>query len=164
MNRALGVLNRGGMWRAARPERGDRFGLYLTEDPLPIVCEGIPVFLHATMEFEMEPDRRDPHRGGMKVGVREYIFALRADRTPESEFLAWHWHPDVVKHAEPHVHAKANHPDVADFGRLHVPTSRVFFEDVLLFLHEEMGATCSEGGADRLRESRARTRRWATWR
>jgi hypothetical protein len=164
MNRSLGILSRNGLWRTARPEHGELLGLFLTEDPLPIVCAGVPIFLHATLAFEFERDRREEHRGRWKVGIREYIYSLRSDRAPEHEFLAWHWHPTVARKPEPHAHSKSQHPDIPDFDQLHIPTSRIFFEDILLFLHEELGATCSEGGAERLKDLRSRTRRWATWR
>jgi hypothetical protein len=42
---------------------------------------------------------------------------------PEGELFAFHWHPDVFAASFPHVHVRG-HPQ-------HLPTGRVFLEDVL---------------------------------
>jgi hypothetical protein len=53
--------------------------------------------------------------------------------------------------------------DVPELARLHIPTSRIFLEDVLRFAVDNLGARTREGGRDGLVRARDRTRRWATW-
>ena len=163
MNGALSLVTRATTWRAARPKTGNRWALVLLDDPVPLVCRPErALFLSASLAFEFEPDYREGHKGGVKAVTRKYIYGLRTGRDEADEFLAWHWHPE--NRAQPHVHIRTNHPDVAGLPGMHIPTSRVFFEDVLLFAVSELDATCRDGAQDLLAESLRRTHDWASWR
>lgn len=165
MNQNLGLLTRSSQWRAARTSP-DLWTLLLEpQDPVPLPRRvGSTLYLSAYIRFGFETDRRDSHEGGVKAVVREYIYSLRTAPEEEAEFLAWHWHPKTQRAEHPHVHARADHPEIPDFRDLHLPTARVFFEEVLLFTVTNLDASCREGGADSLRESSQRTSKWASWR
>jgi hypothetical protein len=166
MNMALGLVTRSTQWRASRPRHRDGlWTLLLEEDPAPFPCDAAPpVLLSAYLLFEFERDQRESHVGGMKVITREYIYSLRTAPEEEAELITWHWHPAVKGAPHPHVHVRADREDVPGLRDMHIPTSRVFFEDVLLFAIENLSVTCRQGGQDSLRESLRRTRNWASWR
>jgi hypothetical protein len=95
--------------------------------------------------------------------VREYIYSLGVGTEDDAEVIAWHWHPRVENQPEPYVYVRAMHDDVPGLARLHIPTSRIFLQDVLLFAVDNLGARTREGGRDGLVRARDRIRRWATW-
>jgi hypothetical protein len=163
MNSALSLVTRATTWRAARPKSGTLWAMVLLDDPVPLICRPErQLFLSAILAFEFELDTREGHKGGMKAAIRKYIYSLRTGRDEADEFVSWHWHPE--NRLQPHVHVRAGHSDVAGLRDMHIPTSRVFFEDVLLFAITELNATCREGAVELLAESRRRTHDWATWR
>lgn len=163
MNVALAYVTRSAIWRAARPKFGDTWVLYLTEEPVPLICEPArSLFFTGTLAFEIVPEDREALGSGWKVKVTKYVYSLRAGREDEDELFAWDWNSDGWP--DPHVHVQAEHAELPGLGRMHIPTNRVFFEDVLLFATTELGATCRPGGQEALMESRRRTRKWATWR
>jgi hypothetical protein len=135
----------------------------LTEDPVPLICNPVrPLFLTGTMGFTFQPENRPALGSGWKVTTTKYLFSLRAGREDADELFAWHWNSGDWP--EPHVHVMAQHTELPGLDQLHIPTSRVFFEDVLLFAINELGATCREGAVPQLEESRRRTRKFAGWR
>jgi hypothetical protein len=163
MNVALGFVTRSAIWRAARPKVGDAWALILSEEPVPLICAPQrPLFFTGTMGFRFEIDQREGHVGGWKVSTTKYTYSLRSSRDDEDELIAWHWNIDDWP--DPHVHVLATHGALPGLDRMHIPTNRVFFEDVLLFTISELGATHREGATEQLIESRRRTRRWASWR
>lgn len=164
MNQALGYVTRAGIWRSARPRGDGPWTLQLTDETLPLPCDRtIPWYLHAYLRFDFETDRRPSHEGGTKVVTREYIYSLRVGADEEGEVLTWHWHPNVGGAPDPHVHVRADHDDVPGLRDLHLPTSRVFFEDILLFAVRNLGVYCREGGEAGLKDLRHRTGSWASW-
>jgi hypothetical protein len=120
------------------------------------------LFFTGSMAFVFEPESRSALGSGWKVRVTKYLFSLRAGREDADELFAWHWNSGDWP--EPHVHVIAEQSELPDLGRLHIPTNRVFFEDVLLFAINELGATCRQGAVPQLEESRRRTRKFASWR
>lgn len=170
MNEALGHLTKASQWRAARP--GDKSGpwslVLLPQDPIPFACGlGASLYFGGGVRFEFERDQRPPHEGGWKVVVREYIYSLRLGPEERDELFGFHWHPSVADRPDPHVHVGAAHQDLAvlNFHDLHVPTARVFFEDVLLFAVRDLTARNRDGDdTSALRSLRDRTRRWVGWR
>ncbi len=72
-------------------------------------------------------------RGPWKVNTTAWVYDLYRD---DQHLLSFHWHPISSSHyVLPHFHAKASRA----YHRLHIPTGRVLFEDVLT-LAEELGA------------------------
>lgn len=98
-----------------------------------------------------------------KVVTREYIYSVRVGRDVEGEVFAWHWHPGREETSHPHVHVRAEHEDLPKLRDSHIPTGRVFLEDILLFAIRNLDVTCRDGGEDRLEELRRRTGRYVSW-
>lgn len=165
LNDALHMLTRTSEWRAARPKYGSLRTMLLTpQDTVPFVCDqGLPVYFNGSLMYEFEKDTRPGHEGGVKVIVRKYIYSLRIGSDLDGEFLTWHWHPEVGE-PTPHVHVRAEHVDVPGLRDMHVPTSRVFLEDVLLFAVRDLGASCRDNDPTALKKMRDLTRDWSTWR
>ena len=168
MNRALGYVTRSGQWRAARPAGTGLWTLLLepTEAiPLPCDRDAVPWYLYAYLRFGFDVDDRPGLEGGSKVVTREYIYSLRVGHDSGGEVLTWHWHPGIPDAPDPHLHVRGvDHVDVPGLSDMHLPTSRVFFEDVLLFGIRNLGVRCQEGGVENLEEMRLRTVRYASWR
>lgn len=152
---------------AIRPRKpGMPWALLLTaEDVAPLVCTtGFRFYLAATVEFDMEKDRRSGYEGGTKAVVRKYIYAIQADQHPDSELVSWHWHPAISpEHPHPHIHVKADHEDLPGLRDMHLPSWRVTFEDVLLFAIRDLKVGVQEGAAANIQASVERTRRYASW-
>lgn len=132
--------------------------------PLPRHQDAVPWYLYAYLRFGFEVDERPGLEGGTKAVTREYIYSLRVGRDDAGEVLTWHWHPGIPDAPDPHLHVRADHQDVPGLDRMHLPTSRVFFEDVLLFAIRNLGVGTQEGGLENLEEMRLRTVRYASWR
>ena len=163
MNVALGYVTRSAIWRAARPKVGATWALILTDEPVPLICKPErSLFFTGSMAFVFERESRGGLGGGWKVKVTKYLYSLRASRDEADELFSWHWNSGDWP--EPHVHVMAQHEELPSLERMHIPTNRVFFEDVLLFAISELGATCRDGAVEQLVESRRRTRKWASWR
>jgi hypothetical protein len=47
---------------------------------------------------------------------------------------------------------------------MHLPTARVFLEDILIYAVRDLEATCRDRDTVALEASLARTEAWATWR
>lgn len=148
----------------ARPTGGDSRLLILTRDPVELICDPMrPLFFSGLMQFEFEVDTREGHDGGWKIGTRKYSFSLKAGPDDSDEFMSWHWDRSETNWPEPHAHAVVERRGIQAFDRLHIPTGRVFFEEVLIFAIKEFHAKCDETALDQLADMARRTRRWATW-
>lgn len=171
MNRALEIVTRAGHWRTARPTKDPPWTLVLMPtDTLPLPCdrEDLAFYLFAYVKFDFEVDHRPGLEGGAKVRTLEYVFSLLLSRSRDDEFISWHWHPnrgDAMgpRKPYPHVHVVGRHAEVGDLRDLHLPSNRVFLEDVLLFAIDDLHIRCREGGRDTLVELLERTRRYASW-
>lgn len=164
MNQCLGMITGSAIWRVSHPTNDGPRSLILVPEAAPLPCDRtLPWYFYGAVRFDFEKDTRDSHEGGMKVVTREYVYSLRIGPHEEGEVITWHWHPAIADAAEPHVHVRALHEDVPGLRDLHIPTSRVFLEDVLIFAVQGLGVRCREGGLEELHKIRRRTRNWATW-
>ena len=165
MNGALGQLTRSSQWLGARPKYGSLRTLVLApQDSVPFVCEPVlPLYFYGALTYDFERDARSGHEGGRKVAVRGYVYSLRIGADEAGEFVAWHWHPDGGP-SHPHVHVQVDHPDIPRLRSTHLPTARVFLEDILIYAVRDLGARCRDGDVVALEASRTRTETWATWR
>jgi len=164
MNASLHMLTRVSHWQGVRPKNGTQRALVLfPQDAVPFTCKNdLPIYFHGSMVFGFERDERPPHEGGVKAVVSKYIYSLRIGADEPGEFVTWHWHPEVGGPPDPHVHVRGENGDVPGLRDMHVPTSRVFLEDVLLFAVRDLTARCRDEDTVALEKMRDRTRTWAS--
>ena len=116
----------------------DVVALVSSEDPLRLHRKGEnkDLFLTATQLFKIIPDVRFP--GEYKARTLAYIYSVRTDSddAENAELIAWHWHPlTTPDRVEPHMHVQA----VPPLGlKLHTPSGRVSFEQVVRFLVDDL--------------------------
>lgn len=65
-----------------------------------------------------------------------YAYMVRFSPGPGGECFAWHWHP--TPRPDYHLHVTAQHREVGDLSRLHVPAGPVSFAAVVRFLIDEL--------------------------
>jgi hypothetical protein len=101
---------------------------FTVPEVVPLTGESTSVFLRATQRFEYaeHPD----YAGERKVVTTQYVYTLAEDRELTAEILSWQWHPG--EWPDPHLHERANR-------KLHIPTGRVAFKQVLSFVLTDLG-------------------------
>jgi hypothetical protein len=112
--------------------------------------------LRSTIEFTYidHPERS----GERKVTTLGYFHTVTKDETLEVELFSWHW-----GHKRwPHVHV--NKGTSGTLGRLHVPTGRVWLEQVIAFLVDDLTVKPHGDDWERvLHENLYRLTRHASW-
>jgi hypothetical protein len=101
-----------------------------------------------------------------QVPDARYIYEVRLADS-DVGILNWHWHPlTTSERLDPHVHVELTHPDLAgtSFPKLHVPSGRVGFEEVVHFLIEDLEVEpARDDWRDRLHESLVSWREFRSW-
>ncbi len=119
-----------------------------------------PLYLRATQEFHF--DDHPKFAGERKVVTDAYAYTLSQSPELADELLAWHWQPEGGQ--EPHMHIGHGHAHFDALSRLHVPSGRIAFEQVLLFAIEELGVLpVREDAKEVLSEVLERFRQYRTW-
>lgn len=153
------------VWSVGPAIRGevDEWLLLLPKDePIALQRSKSPagLRLYAAQRFVTVADPRAP--GEFKTTTREYIYKL-LDRN--RSLVEWHWHPR--QRPEPHLHSKFGESLSAwgeEAERLHLPTSRVPFEEVVRFLITDVSVRpLRDDWETVLEEALAAFRRWRTW-
>lgn len=123
--------------------------------------DAAPLFLRATQEFHFADHAKFP--GERKVATDAYAYTLSESADLAPELLAWHWQPEAG-HEPPHMHIGRGHPRLGELGRLHVPSGRVAFEQVLVFALDEMAVVPAHADARRtLGDTLRRFTTYRTW-
>lgn len=91
----------------------------------------------------------------------QYIYTLTGEDKPDERWLEWHWHPSL--RPEPHCHVHLPHPSLGDLPDLHLPTSRVSFEEIVRFLIEDLGVRASADWQATLKTSQDRYQKYRRW-
>lgn len=150
-------------WVTGPRPYGERGQLALTTQPARIrlrVSAGGSLYLTATQNFhfEMDPD----YAREWKVKTDGYAYALFVSEDEAGQVFSWHWHPEIKPSC--HVHVGPRQGRSRALYRLHLPSGRVSFEEVLRFLIEEMGVRPARKDWDAiLSDSQARFEAFRTW-
>lgn len=122
--------------RPAQPdEREDSWRLVSSTDPMRLATSAGPDML-LTFEQTFHHGDHPKYPGESKVFTDAYSYRVRYTERPEDALFAWHWHPEI--RPECHIHIGAPHATATDIHKKHVPAGRVAFEEVLVFLIDEM--------------------------
>lgn len=92
-------------------------------------ANGSRIYLRSTQGFQFGDHEEFPKE--RKVHTRQYAYTLSESEDLSAELFSWQWHPPAWP--EPHMHIGRGHPDHGPLSKLHVPTGRVAFEQVLRF-------------------------------
>ena len=100
--------------------------------------------------------------GERKVNTFSYAHTVGRAENLKPQLCSWEWAAFEPKY--PHVHVRRADPDHGGLGKLHIPTGRVFFEEVVLFLITEHDvAPQREDWKQVLDESLRRVLTWSSW-
>jgi len=147
LQRSLSCISANAQWRPGPPVVGTQSdsGALITEPGeirLGTRRGQSDLYLRAAQDFHVY---KDPERNEWRCTAERYSYELLTLREDgqEEEFLTWHWHPQSAQDRA-HIHANVGHSHVNGVRKLHLPTGRVLFEDVCLFLIRDFGV--STGG------------------
>jgi hypothetical protein len=117
--------------------------------------------LTAAQGFHFEPD--PDYEGEWKVKTDEYAYSVLMSDTEAGQLFAWHWHP-AEHRPDCHIHVGARQGESRALYRLHVPSGRVAFEEVLRFLLGEFDVEpARDDWNEVLSDSQARFEAFRTW-
>lgn len=135
LQQGLSLVTRAQWVTGLQDRRTDRY--FLTTEPSPIKLPTDAeheIYLVAGQSFTYEPHRR--FSGEVKVKTLGYAYTVGLGPGDGDQLFAWHWHLDVI---EPrHVHVYHDDADLGPLRKLHLPTKRVSFEQVLRFLINDL--------------------------
>jgi len=120
--------------------------------------DGGSLYLRSTIQF------RHVDRGGFpgerKVSTLHYAHTITLDEALQIERFSWQWHPSGWPY--PHVHI---YPEgTKGFGKLHVPTGRVFLEAIIIFLIHDLDVKpATDEWEAVIGANLQRVSRYATW-
>jgi hypothetical protein len=127
---------------------------------VPLKTDGVRIFLRSTIQFTYVVDPR--HDGERKVSTHEYAHTVGGEETLKPQMYSWEW--ASAEPTYPHLHLRRSDPAFAGLGKLHIPTGRVFYEDVIRFLMKEHGVVPDRDDWEAvLNESFGRVSTHATW-
>jgi hypothetical protein len=146
--------------------RNEERALTLSDDPVRLKCgDDRELQFSASQRFVLIPDER--YEGEWKSRTLDYIYGVSMPgEDGDLELFRWDWHPMTTPAREqPHLHVRGSEPELSiPVERLHVPTGRVAFEEVVRFIILELGADPNrEDWKEILAESEARFKKFRTW-
>lgn len=129
-------------------------------DPLQLQCSADPnLFLKAAQNFHYVPHPDYP--GEWKVKTDRYAYSLSLTEGFDQELLAFHWHPGSSV-TTPHVHAAL--VGGPSFHKIHIPTGRIFLEDVIRLAIEGFGVVpLRDDWSAMLGDAADRVREFGSW-
>lgn len=121
---------------------------------------GDPIYLRSTLGFVYVDDER--HDGERKVSTKEYAHTVGESETLKPQLYSWEWSESEPRY--PHLHVRRANPEFHGLGNFHIPTGRVYFEAVLLFLIQEHDVvTRRDDWLEVLSDSFRRVSTYSTW-
>lgn len=152
LNSSLNVVDDTCFWLFKPGEDDTEKTAFLSCAPLAVALPSDQfVYLSATISFVFvdHPDRPKQK----KVSTTRTVHSYAMDKAMNDEIVAWHWNIDTsgnIPRGHIHVGRKAdteNVPEGFHLPKLHIPTGRISFEEVLLFGICELGVQ-PEGDRD----------------
>jgi hypothetical protein len=159
LNQVIQVVCPNAHFRAS-PRVTVRGGWSATTVPTSVLplkrTNGPRLHLRSTIEFDYVDHPERP--GERKVTTRSYFHTVTRDEQLEVELFSWHW-----GHKRwPHVHVDKGSP--GGLGGLHIPTGRVWLEQIVAFLVDDLDVIPhGSDWEDVLSRNLARLTRHATW-
>lgn len=126
----------------------------------PVRLSGDPILSLSVLQNYRVIEFEGP-RGPWKVTIVSYFYSLEDD---EGREIVYHWHPSG-KVTFPHMHTKTGGQlGGNDLAKVHYPTGRVAFEDVLRLAISELGVKPNrDDWASVLDSTQSAYNDWKTW-
>ena len=162
LNRSLSTVHRAATWIVAPSLQGDRFNAITVPDVIALNTsgDGPRLFLRSTIQFTFEDNKA--YAGERKASTVLYAHTVGAAESLKPQLYSWEW--SSVEPVHPHVHVRRGDPDFHGLGKLHIPTGRVFYEHILIFLIAEHDVkTCRADWKAVLDDGFQRVSSYATW-
>jgi hypothetical protein len=144
--------------------------LAVSENPIQLRRPpGLPRLVFAASQlFSIVEDTR--YDGEWKARTLAYIYSIQVSEpengTREQEVIAWHWHPlTTPDRPAPHMHVRSELPVLGvTLAKLHIPSGRVSFEEVIRFLIEDFQVEAArDGWRTIIGDSEQRFKDFRTW-
>jgi hypothetical protein len=133
----------------------------VTQPPVVrLQAERDPLYLRSTIQFTYDDDVRFP--GERKVVTSHYAHTVGESDDLRHQLYSWEWAANEPRY--PHLHLRRSNPTFEGLGKLHIPTGRVFYEEVLLFLVQDHGVRpVRDDWRDVMAETHRRVVTFASW-
>lgn len=133
LNRSLSTVSKNAMWTVGQTA-GEAFAAFTVPEAVLLRTPHATLYLRSTLQFTYADDQRF---GGKerKVSTHHYAHTVAEAQRLTPQLYSWEWAASEPTY--PHLHLRRSDPAFQGLGKLHIPTGRVFYEDVLLFLITE---------------------------
>jgi hypothetical protein len=160
LNKALSAVSSTALWRVGISGDGNAAFTVPEVVALPTPDPELTIHLRSTMRFSYES--HPTFSGERKVATSYYAHTVGQDEELQPQLYSWEW--AAAEPTYPHLHLRRSDPAFHGLGKLHIPTGRVFFEDVLQFLIRDHDVKpAREDWAEVLEECHRRVSTFATW-
>lgn len=161
LNLSLGTVASGPIWTVSSLPLGG-FSAFTSQPVVDLKTANDRLYLRSTINFTYVDHPQFP--GERKVSTRLYAHTVGSTDTLKPQLYSWEWNSKSSEPTYPHVHVRRSDPTYHGLGKLHIPTGRVFYEHVLLFLIREHGVTpCRADWSDVLRDCLHRVSTYSSW-
>jgi len=160
LNRSLSTVSREAVWFIT-PRGAGVFAAFTNPTSIPLRTAAPTLYLRSTLEYSYVDDMRfeSPER---KASTHYYAHTVGESDALKPQLYSWEW--ASAEPIYPHLHLRRADPEFHGLGKLHIPTGRVFYEDVLRFLIQEHGVEPAREDWDEvLRTSFRRVSSFASW-
>lgn len=140
LNRSIQTVSANAQWFVLPTGDGVVWNAETRPSPVVLRCgDSGRLHLWSSLQFEYvdHPDRA----GERKVRTCHYAHTVSRDDMSTDEVFSWQWHPLETGPTYPHLHVHGTELLGQTLHKLHIPTGRVFLEDVLSFLIEDLRVT-----------------------
>ncbi len=150
-----------GIWLVSPDPSGGGIVTALTNPPvIPLQAGDSQIFIRSTIQYEYTDHQRFP--GERKASTHQYAHTVGESESLKPQLYSWEW--ASAEPTYPHLHLRRSDPEFHGLGKLHIPTGRVFYEDVLRFLiKEHVVEPAREDWDEVLGESFSRVSTYSTW-
>ena len=161
LNRSLSTVCTGPIWLVSPvPGSSDEHSAITNPPAIHLKAGNSSLFLRSTLRFTYVDNER--FRGERKVSTCHYAHTVGESEFLKPQLYSWEWASSEPRY--PHLHIRRSDPAFHGLGKLHIPTGRVFYEDVLRFLIAEHGVEVARADwQDVLDESFRRVSTFASW-
>ncbi|HEY5244422.1 MAG TPA: hypothetical protein VIJ60_02055 [Acidimicrobiales bacterium] len=160
LGRSLSAVCKNAVWIAS-PRTDGTFAAITNPPIIRLRRDEGNLYLRSTLEFTYADDDRF---GALerKVVTLGYAHTVGESDSLKPQLYSWEW--AAAEPTYPHVHLRRSDPAFEGLGKLHIPTGRVFYEDVLRFLVDEHRVQpARDDWRDVLDDSHRRVAMFASW-
>lgn len=161
LNLSIQAVSSGAHWLASPTLEDKSIWSVITVPDLALrlrTVGGDSLYLRSTIQFKHVD--RDGFPGERKVSTLHYAHTVTGDEALQVERFSWQWHPSGWPYPHVHIFPEGD----KGFGKLHVPTGRVFLEAILLFLIHDLGVQpARDDWQEIVGANLSRVSRFATW-